>query len=103
MAFDLKRPAFQRGFAFPEQFFVMMDVTTVNVVFRCVITKQTQIEKISGARQEFKGGKIALVEWSGISPDPANAIFFQEPNKLWPMPAGVTKFNRKPEISRQLR
>ena len=103
MPFDFKGPAFQCGFAFPEQFFVAMDVATVNVVLRHVITKQTQIERICSARQEFKGSKISFVEWSGIGPDPANAISFQEPNKLRPMPAGVTKFNRKPEISRQLR
>src|SRR5437763_1288866 len=103
MPFDLKGPAFQCGFAFPEQFFVAMNVATVNVVFRCVITKQTQIERICSARQEFKGSKISLIEWSGVGPDPANAIFFQEPNELWPMADGVTELKRQPENSPQFR
>ncbi len=102
MPLNFKRPAVQRGFAFPEQFFVTMDVATVNVVFRCVIAEQTQIEKIRRARQKFERGKISFVERSGICPNPANAIFFQQPDKLRPMPSGVSKFEREPEIPRQL-
>src|SRR5437870_2974580 len=102
MPLNFKRPAVQRGFAFPEQFFVTMDVATVNVVFRCVIAEQTQIEKIRRARQKFEWGKISFVERSGIGPNPANAILFQQPDKLRPMPSGVSKFEREPEIPRQL-
>ena len=79
-----------------------MDVTTIHIVFGCVIAEQTQVKKISGARQKFEGRKVSLVERSGIGPDPADTVLFHEPDKLRPMPAGVPKFNRKPEIPRQL-
>ena len=49
-----------------------MDLATIDVVFGCVIAKQTQIKKISGARQKFEGRKVSLVERSGIGPDPAD-------------------------------
>ena len=52
-------------------------------------------------RQKFKRGKISFVEWRGIGPNPANAILLQEADKVWPMPAGMAKFNRKAEIPRQ--
>ena len=80
----------------------MMDVAAINVVFRCIITEQTQIEKICRARQEFERGKISFIEGSGIGPHPANAIPFQEADKLRPMPSGMTKFNRETEIAGQL-
>src|SRR5215471_16376882 len=80
-----------------------MDMASINIVFRCVIAEQTQVKKISGARQKFEGCKVPLVEWSCIGPDPANAILFHQANKLRPMPPGMAKFNGKPEIPRQLR
>src|SRR5262245_16732124 len=80
-----------------------MDVATIDVVFGRVIAKQTQVKKIGGARQKFEGRKVSLVERSGIGPDPANAVLFHQPNKLWPVPASVAKFDGKPEIPRQLR
>ena len=80
-----------------------MDVATMDVVFGRVIAKQAQVKKISGAWQKFEGRKVSLVERGRIGPDPADAVFFQQPNKLRPMPAGVAKFNGKPEITRQLR
>ena len=79
-----------------------MDMATINVVFGCVIAKQTQIKKISGARQKFEGRKVSLVERSSIGPDPADTILFHEPDKLRAVPAGVPKFKRKTEIPRQL-
>src|SRR6266850_7444899 len=79
-----------------------MDMATINVVFGCVIAKQTQVKKISGARQKFEGRKVSLVERSGVGPDPGNTVLFHKPNKLWPMPARVAKFNGKPEIPWQL-
>jgi len=102
MPLNFQRPAFQRGFAFPEQFLIAMDVAAVDIVFGCVIAKQTEVKKISGARQKFEGSKVSLVERSGISPDPANAVLLHKPDKLWPMPARVAKFNGKPEIAWQL-
>src|SRR5262245_65684964 len=79
-----------------------MDVAAIDVVFRRIIAEQAQVKKIRGARQKFERCKISLVERGSICPDPADAVLFQEPDKVWPMPAGVAKFNRKPEISRQL-
>src|SRR4029453_14724867 len=75
-----------------------MDVPTIDTVFSRVIAKQTQIEKIRSARQEFERCKISFVKWSTVRPHPANAMLFQKPNELWPMPSGVTKFNREAEI-----
>src|SRR5713101_6377133 len=79
-----------------------MDVPTIDIVFRCVIAEQTQIEKICDARQEFEWSKVSLVEGSRIGPHPANAIFFHKPDDLRPMPSGMTKFNREAEIPGQL-
>ena len=59
-------------------------------------------QKIGRPRQKLERRKIAFIERTGVGPNPANAILFQEANKLWPMPSGVTKFNRKAEIPRQL-
>src|SRR5215472_17379463 len=80
-----------------------MDVAAIDIVFSCVIAKQTQVKKIGGARQKFEGSKISLVERGGIGPDPADAVLFQQPNELRPMPASMSKFDRKPKIPRQLR
>jgi len=79
-----------------------VDVAAIDVVFCRVIAKQAQVEKIGGARQKFERRKISLIERSGIGPDPTDAVLFQEPDKARPMPTGMAKFNRKPEISRQL-
>ena len=53
-----------------------MDVATIDVVFGPVIAKQAKVKKISGAWQKFEGRKVSLVERSGISPDPADAVLF---------------------------
>src|SRR6266700_883567 len=79
-----------------------MNVSAIDIVFRRVIAKQTQIEKIRSARQEFERSKISFVKWSGVRPYPADAMLFQKPDKLRPMPAGVTKLNREAEIPWQL-
>src|SRR4030095_10968987 len=79
-----------------------MDVPAIDVVFCCVIAKQTQIEKVGRAGQEFERGKVSFVKGSSIRPYPADTMLFQKPDELWPMPPGVTKFNREAEITRQL-
>ena len=79
-----------------------MDVPAIDIVFGGVISKQTQIEKIRSARQKFERCKISFVEWSGIRPHPANAMLFQKPDELWPMPSGVTKFDCETEIPGEL-
>ena len=102
VALDFKRPAFQSSFAFPKEFIVAMNEEAVAIVLRRIIAEQPQVKKIGRARQEFKGREISFIERAGIGPDPANPMLFQETNDLWPMPAGVTKFNSEAKISRQL-
>ena len=102
MSPDLERPTVKRSFAFPQQFLVAMDMPAIDIVFGRIIAKQPQIEKVGRAWQEFERGKISFVKWSGVRPDPANTMLFQKPNELWPMPAGVTKFNREAELPWQL-
>src|SRR5947207_9865881 len=80
-----------------------MDVATIDVVFGCVVTKQSQVNKIGGARQKFEGRKISLVERCRVGPNPTDAVFFQQADKLRPMPAGMSKFDCKSEVPRQLR
>ena len=53
-----------------------MDVVTIDIVFGCVIAKQTQVKKVSCAREKFEGRKVSLIEWSGIGPDPADTVLF---------------------------
>src|SRR5215813_7739560 len=79
-----------------------MHVTAIDVVFGCVIAKQTQVEKISRTRQKFERRKVPLVERSGVGPNPADTVLFHEPDKLRPMPARVAKFNGKSEVPWQL-
>jgi hypothetical protein len=79
-----------------------MDVPAIDIVFGCVIAKQTQIEKIRSAREEFERCKVSLVKGSDVRPDPADTMLFQKPDELRPMPSGVTKFNREAEIPWQL-
>lgn len=79
-----------------------MEMAAVDIVFRSVITKQTDVKKIGGARQKFKGRKISLVERSSIGPNPTDAVLFYQADKLRAMPACVAKFDCKPEIPRQL-
>lgn len=102
VTFDFERPAFQSGFALPEQFFVAMNVFPIGGIFCGVVAKQSQIQKIRCAREELKWRQVALVQRSGIGPDPADAVFFQKINNLWPVPAGMTKFDGESKIFGQL-
>ena len=76
---------------------------TVDVVLGRVIAQQPQVQQVSRARQKFEWREISLVKRRSVRPDPADTILFQQPDELRPMPAGMTKFNGKPEIPRQLR
>ena len=69
---------------------------------RRVIAKQAQIDEIGCARQKFEWREIAFIQCAGVRPHPANAVFFQKPNDLRPMPSGVAKFNRVAKIPWQL-
>src|ERR671930_401208 len=79
-----------------------MDVPAVDIVFCCIIAKQSEIEKVGRAWQKFERRKISFIKWSGVRPHPANAMLFQKPDELWPMPSRMAKFNCKPEIPWQL-
>ena len=72
------------------------------VIFGRVIAEQTQIKKIGRPRQEFERREIAFIERTGVGPNPANAVLFQQADDLRPVPAGMTKFNGKPETFRKL-
>src|SRR5207249_11613565 len=102
MALDLERPAFESGLPLPQQFLVTMNVSSIDVVFRCIIPEQTQVEKVGGARKEFEWRKVAFVERAGIGPDPADTIFFQKTDDLRSMPPGMPKFNSETKTPRQL-
>ena len=79
-----------------------MHLPSINVVFRCIIAEQTQVEKIGSAREELEWRKVAFVERGGIGPNPADTIFFQKTDDLRSMPSGMTKFDRETKTSRQL-
>ena len=91
------------GFAFPKEFLVAMDEFSISIVLGGVIAEQTQVKKIGGAGKEFKRRKIAFIEWTGVGPNPADTVFFQQPDNLRPVPSRMTEFNGEPKISRQLR
>src|SRR5438034_11739047 len=80
----------------------MMHLPSIDVVFRCIIPEQTQVEKVGGARKEFECRKVAFVERAGIGPDPGDTIFFQKTDDLRAMPPGMPKFNSETKTPRQL-
>src|SRR5437868_239888 len=80
-----------------------MDVLAFWIVFRRVIAKEAQVDKVGGGRQELEGREIAFVKRTGVGPNPANAIFLEQPDMLRSMPAGVAKLDGKSEVARQLR
>src|SRR4051812_48425484 len=98
---EFEGPALQRRLAFPEQFPVAMDVLSVAIVFGAVIAQQPQIKEISRGRKELERRQIAFVERTGVGPDPADPMLFQEPNVVRAMPAGVAEFEGETKIARQ--
>src|SRR5438270_5662371 len=102
MPLDFQSPAFERGFAFPKKFIVTMHEKTLAIVLGRVIAEQPQIKEISRARQKFERCEIALVQRTGVGPNPANPILFEQTNDLRPMPTGMTKFDREPKTFRKL-
>src|SRR3984893_9607855 len=79
-----------------------MNVFSRVVVLSRVIAEQAEIKKIGRLRQKFERREIAFVERTDVGPNPANAILFQQPDDLRPVPVGMTKFNREPEAFRKL-
>ena len=79
-----------------------MHVFPIAIVFGGVIAEKPQIKKIGRAREKFERREVPFVERTGVGPNPANAMFFQQADNLRPMPAGMTKFDRETKISRQL-
>ena len=98
-----KRPAVERGFPFPKQFAVAMDALAARIVFCQSVAEQAQIKKIGRDRLELEGRLVAFVQRAHVGPDPAEAMFLQQPDEMWPMPAGVAEFDRETKIRRQLR
>ena len=79
-----------------------MDEKAVAIVLGRVIAEHTQIKKVGRPRQKFERRKIAFIERTAVGPNPTDAVLFQQPDDLWPVPAGVTKFKGKPETFRKL-
>ncbi len=102
VSLDLECPTFECGFPFPKQFSVTMHMAALSVVLGGVIAKQTQVKKIGCSWKELEWREIAFVQPTGISPNPANPMFFQEMNDLGTMPARVSKLDRKTEAVRKL-
>src|SRR5213080_2678631 len=80
-----------------------MHEKTLAIVLGRVIAEQPQIKEIRCARQKFERCEIALVQRTGVGPNPANPILFEQMNDLRPMPTGMTKFDREPKTFRKLR
>src|SRR5205085_4614913 len=97
---DLESPAFKRGFAFPEQLAVAMEMLAVGIVFRRVITQEPQVNEVGRVRKKLKGGEVAFVERARVGPDPADAMFFEEADVLRAMPARMAELDGEPEIAR---
>jgi len=102
MTLNLERPALERGLAFPEKFAVMVNASAVAIVFRGVIAEKAKIKEVGRVRKEFERREIALVQSAGVGPNPANPVFFQEPDDLRTVPAGMAKLDGKPEAVRKL-
>ena len=79
-----------------------MNPLAIAIVFRQRVPQKAQIKKISRDRLKFEWRLIALIKRTGVGPDPAEAVFFEEMNNRALMPAGVAELNRKPEIRGQL-
>src|SRR5438046_10696641 len=79
-----------------------MDEKAVAIVLGRVIAEHTQIKKVGRPRQKFERRKIAFIERTDVGPNPTDAVLFQQPDDLGPMPAGVTEFNGKLETFRKL-
>src|SRR5438132_13333857 len=81
---------------------VSVNKLTGAIILGRVIPEQTQIKKIGRAWQKFERRKIAFIERTGVGPNPKDAVWFQQPDDLWPGRAGVTKFKGKPETCRKV-
>src|SRR5947207_3053224 len=80
-----------------------MEVLTARVIFGGVIAEQAKVNEIGRGGQELERREIPFVQRTSIGPDPADPVFFQEPDVLGPMPAGIAEFYGEPEIAWQLR
>ena len=72
------------------------------VVLGRVITEQPQIKEIGREREKFERREITFVQRSCVGPNPADAVLLEQTNDLRPMPAGITKLDRKPKTFRKL-
>lgn len=97
MSFDSKSPAFQRGFPFPKQFSVAVEMTAIGVIFRGIIAQQSEVKEIGRTRQKFEWRQVTFIQRTGVGPDPADVIFFEQPNDLRAVPSAMAEFDREPK------
>ena len=102
VTFDPEGPAIERCFPLPQQLFVTMQMFPVRTVFGGIIAQQTEIEKIRRPGQELKRRQVALVERSGVGPDPADPVFLEQTDDLRPVPSRVPEFDGESERFWQL-
>src|SRR5262249_23710871 len=79
-----------------------MLMLAVPVAFCRGVAQPTHVEKIGRARLKFEWSEIAVVQGRSVGPDAADAVFFQQMNELWAVPAGMPKLDGKAKIPRQL-
>ena len=103
VSLDLQGPAFQRGLALPEQFSISMHARAIPSIFRGVVAHEPHVEEVSCVRPKFERSQVPFVQWTGVGPGPAHAMFFEQPDDLGPMPASVTELDREAKFARQLR
>src|SRR4051794_29665927 len=97
---DLHGPAFEGGFAFPEEAAVAVETATIVIVAGADVAQQADVEEIGRARPKLERGEIAFVKRAGVAPDPADAVFLEEVNDLRPMPAGVAEIDGEAKVAR---
>src|SRR4051812_9340862 len=72
------------------------------VIFGGIITEQPEVQEISCTGEKLEWGKIAFVEWGGVGPDPADAIFLQQMDELREVPARMSEFDGESKRPGQL-
>ena len=68
-------------------------MSSAGIVFGRVIAKQADINKIGRSRQELERRQISFVESTGVGPDPAKSIGFEQADDIRAVPAGVSKLD----------
>lgn len=101
MLFDLERPAFERRIARPKELPVSVNVAAVCTEPGGLVAQQTHIKEVRGLWQHLERCTVLLVEWTGVSPDPADSFLLHEMYHSRQVPVCMGKLDRKPEIARE--